>query len=250
MKSRLKPSIVALACVLALLAQGEARAAGDGWRCSGAPLVPSITTRPVERTEPPWQARLAEQDQALKATRFDLAFLGDSITQRWDPAAWRAAIGDRSAINLGFNGDRTETLLWRLRNGHLDGQLPRAFVLLIGTNNIGRHHPPEKVADGIRAILDLLRERVPDAPILLVGILPRDAAANTPFRRAVQQTNRLIARCADRRMIAYVDVGRDLLDAKGRLTKAVAPDQLHFSASGYALLVKALKPALDSLTKG
>ena len=242
--------IAAFVCGLTSLAPRCADAAGDGWRCSGTPIVPSITTRPVERTEPQWQARRAAQDQALKTTQFDIAFLGDSITQRWDPAAWRAAIGARSAINLGFNGDRTETLLWRLLNGHLDGQMPRAFVLLIGTNNIGRHHSPELVADGIRAILDLLRARAPDAPILLVGILPRDAAANTAFRRAIQATNRQIARCADRPKIAYVDVGDVLLDARGRLTSAVAPDQLHFSAQGYALLVKALQPALDRLTKG
>src|SRR5262249_48277854 len=142
-------------CSIVLLQTASATAAP--WRCSGAPVPSEITTRPVERREAPWQARLAETNAALKATRFDLAFLGDSLTERWDEAAWKKAIGARSAINLGFNGDRTETLLWRLLHGHLDSQKPRAFVLLIGTNNIGRRHPPAQVADGVRAILDLLR---------------------------------------------------------------------------------------------
>ncbi|MFO1057638.1 MAG: GDSL-type esterase/lipase family protein [Dongiaceae bacterium] len=242
------------ACISALAMLGWLTPAAAGpvatlpdWQCQGPPVARQITTEPVARKEGWWRARLAETNLRLAAERFDIAFLGDSLTQRWDEAAWRNLVGGRSAVNLGFNGDRTETLLWRLDHGELQGHLPRAFVLLIGTNNLGRHHAPLAVADGIRAIIDRLRAAAPRAPILLVAIPPRGAGADAPFRRPIDTTNRLIARCAERPGVLYVDPGPVLLDAQGRLTAAVAPDQLHFSALGYQRLAELLGPALARL---
>jgi lysophospholipase L1-like esterase len=238
---------VMAAAGVALLVAAAPAAAADAWRCDGPPPAAGPTTTPAEREEIAWRQRLVAKNHLLAASRFDIAFLGDSITERWYPAAWRQLLGRRSAINLGFSGDRTEHLLWRLQNGELEGQPPRAFVLQIGTNNIGRHHPPEAVADGVRAILALLRARVPDAPVLLVGILPRDEAPDTPFRRAILATNQLLARCADGGLVRFVDVGAVLLDGEGRLPPAVSPDHLHFSRHGYALLSRALAPAVADL---
>ncbi|MFO1060560.1 MAG: GDSL-type esterase/lipase family protein [Dongiaceae bacterium] len=231
---------------IALALSAAPAAAAEAWRCTG-PAAAGPTTTPSPRQESAWRQRLLAKNHILGARRFDLAFLGDSITERWDPAAWRQLVGARSAINLGFSGDRTENLLWRLENGELDGQPPRAFVLQIGTNNIGRHHPPEAVADGVRAVLELLRARVPQAPVLLVGILPRDESPDTPFRRAISATNRLLSLCADGGMVRFVDLGATLLDGDGRLPAAVAPDHLHFSRRGYALLSRALAPAMAGL---
>jgi lysophospholipase L1-like esterase len=233
--------------LMALAVASPAAAADEGWRCSGTPLAAGLTTTPSERSESHWRQRLTAKNHLLAASRFDLAFLGDSITERWDPAAWRQLVGKRTAINLGFSGDRTENLLWRLQHGELEGEPPRAFVLQIGTNNIGRQHPPEAVADGVRAILELLRARRPQAPVLLVGILPRDEAPGTAFRRAILATNLLLARCADGDRVRFVDVGQALLDSEGRLKPAVSPDHLHFSRRGYLLLSQALAPAMADL---
>jgi beta-glucosidase len=260
--SRIKPSrtlimrMAAIVCLsLAAMLAGPPGRAGDastppaavGWQCRGAPLPRSITTQPTRRTEAAWVSRLQDKNRELAARQYDLAFLGDSITQRWTPGQWDALVGSHPAVNLGFNGDRTETLLWRLEHGHLDGKLPRAFVLLIGTNNIGRHHAPAAVADGVRAILELLRRRVPEARILLVAILPRDEWPNTPFRAAIAATNRLLAGCADDRTVFFVDPGPALLETDGRLSPAVAPDHLHLSERGYAQLGQAIASAIQRL---
>jgi beta-glucosidase len=244
--------LVACASALAILACVQAAIAAPAatmqdWQCQGPPVARQITTQPAERQESWWRTRLAETNGQLAATSYDIAFLGDSLTQRWDEASWRALSGARSAVNLGFNGDRTETLLWRLEHGELQGRLPRAFVLLIGTNNIGRHHTPLAVADGIRAIIDRLRAAAPRAPILLVALLPRGTRADAPFRRPISLTNRLIARCESRAGLYYVDPGPALLDAHGTLTAAIAPDQLHLSPLGYQRLVEMLRPVLARL---
>src|ERR1700748_785414 len=77
-----------------------------------------LAATPIARLDLPWwrdrhEAKLKE----LAATRPQLIFLGDSITQDWEqdgPQPWRdfAPIwqrfyGDRKAVNLGFKGDTT-----------------------------------------------------------------------------------------------------------------------------------------------
>ena len=92
----------------------------------------------------------------------------------------------RGVLNAGVSGDRTENLLWRLQNGNLDGPPPALVILLIGTNDLAYDGPPrspELAAEGIRANLLYLRERLPDTPILLLGLLPRGASPDSELRR-------------------------------------------------------------------
>ena len=103
----------------------------------------------------------------------DLLFLGDSITQGWNNnEVWRRHFGPRKAANFGIGGDRTEHVLWRIQNGELEGIAPKVTVLMIGTNNSGAN-TPEEIAQGITAIVDELRKRLPNTKILLLGVFPR-----------------------------------------------------------------------------
>ena len=89
---------------------------------------------------------------------------------------------------------RLENILWRLENGELDGVNPKIIVLLAGTNNVGNTVPPEgddaKVADitkGLKAVLDMLRAKAPDATIIATAIFPRnDNMAVMPDHRQDQ----------------------------------------------------------------
>ena len=91
----------------------------------------------------------------------DVLFLGDSITDFWrspnpergGKAVWDREIAPLKAANFGISGDRTQHVLWRLRNGEADGYQPKVVVLMIGTNNTGlerdgttpRNTPPEVI---------------------------------------------------------------------------------------------------------
>jgi beta-glucosidase len=151
----------------------------------------------------------------------------------------------RGVLNAGISGDFTDHILWRLDHGNLAGPPPKAVVLLIGTNDLAAHRSPELTADGIRANLVLLRERLPESRILLLGLLPREQFPDAPLRWAVAQVNRLIRDCADGEHIVYAEIGDPLLDSDGQLSVAVSPDWLHFSERGYALLAAGLEPVLD-----
>ena len=143
-----------------------------------------LAATPLSRMETPWwRARHQEKLQEIRGRAVDLVWLGDSITQNWErrgppdwmdfAPAWQRFYGDRRAINLGFKGDNTGHLLWRMQNGELDGIEPRAAVVLIGANNMGRVHwsAPQTLA-GIGAVMAELRRRLPGTNALLVGVLP------------------------------------------------------------------------------
>ena len=105
---------------------------------------------------------------------------------------WQRFYGDRHAVNLGFTGDTTANLLWRIRNGEVSGIVPKAAVVLIGANNLGKvHWSAEDTVTGIDAIVSELRTRLPTTRILLLA-----GAALGPIgvdHRDDRQINRMLA---------------------------------------------------------
>jgi lysophospholipase L1-like esterase len=144
-----------------------------------------LAATPIGRMDLPWwRARHEEKLARLRAGPVRLIWLGDSITQNFErrgptpetdyPPVWDRFYGDRDALNLGFSGDSTASVLWRLANGEVDGIAPAAVVLLIGANNLGHvHWGAEDTLAGIEAIMAELRRRLPGAKVVLLGVLPR-----------------------------------------------------------------------------
>ena len=219
------------------------------------PAVPALPALPVEAIPAPvpvpyWNQRVQELDKIIGSTdlsRVKLLFLGDSITQIWDPQVFQRYYGQRAALNMGVASDTTQGLLWRLGRSPLGQQLkPQLVVLMIGTNNA--HNPKtEDVAFGIAQTIRLIRQRVPESKILLIGILPRGATAQDWFRTPVAKINGLIASCADQQHIFFVDPGASLLDSDGNLSERMAADRLHLTAAGYSILSAAIEPSVRAL---
>src|ERR1700733_8221777 len=136
-----------------------------------------LAATPISRMDLPWwRARHEAKLKEIAAAQLELIFLGDSITQDWEdtgPPEWRDFVpvwqrfyGDRHAVNLGFKGDTTASLIWRIRNGEVAGIAPKAAVILIGANNLGRvHWSAEDTVAGIDTIIDELRKRLPATKI-------------------------------------------------------------------------------------
>lgn len=237
--------------VLAALGGTPTAAAQTALSC--AAFTAEKPPAPTPRTAASPMQRFAALNERVRTTPYRVLFFGDSLTERFPhdaPLVWREHMQTRGVLNAGISGDRSENLLWRLRNGNLDGAAPSLVILLIGTNDLAHDGPPrspELTAEGIRANLLYLRERLPETPILLLGLLPRGASPDSELRRKVAAVNRLISGCADRRFVFYADIGGALLDTHGMLTPDVSPDRLHFSAAGYARLAPMLAAMIDNL---
>jgi beta-glucosidase len=198
-----------------------------------------------------WQPR-HEQKLAMAAKGdIDLIFIGDSITQGWEQegkTVWDEYYADRKALNLGFSGDRTENVIWRLQNGEVDGLQPKLVVLKIGTNNTGhRQDPPALTAKGVKAIIHELQGRVPSAEILLLGVLPRGETSEDPLRQINDKLNPMLEKLGEKKGVHYLDIGSAFLDEEGHLSKEIMPDLLHLSPQGYAIWAEQMEATLKSL---
>ena len=229
-----------------------------------------LAATPIARNDLSWwrqrhEAKLRE----LAETKPQLIFLGDSITQDWELSgpeewrdfapAWRRFYGDRRAVNLGFKGDTTASLLWRIRNGDVAGIAPKAAVVLIGANNLGKlHWSAEDTIAGIDTILDELRKRLPQTKILLLGVLPSERSAW--ISETTAQINRMLAarysapRHGEDRSVSFLDLTA-LFMRNGKLNRELfldprltPPDPpLHPTAQGQVLMAKAMEPVLAAM---
>lgn len=195
-----------------------------------------------------WKKRFASKLEEIKKAdgQIDLVYLGDSITHNWESKGanvWKEFYGNRKAINLGYSGDRTENVLWRLDNGEADGYTPKIVVLMIGTNNVGhRRATPRQTIEGIRAILEKLGQKWPETKVLLLPVFPRGADENDSLRKAVNEINAGAPVLADGKRVIFCDFNDKLLTPEKVLTREMMPDLLHPAKGGYVIWAQAVEP--------
>ena len=189
--------------------------------------------------------RVAEAGEKAK-----LLFIGDSITQGWEGAGketWDRYYAQRGALNLGIGGDRTQHVLWRLDNGNLNGLKPKAAVVMIGTNNSnGEDNTAEQIVDGVKAIVDKLRAKLPETKIVLLAIFPRSENFSAQ-RGKILQVNQVIRKLADEKSVFWIDFGHQFLASDGTIPGSIMPDYLHLAPKGYEIWAEAIEDRISSL---
>jgi lysophospholipase L1-like esterase len=208
------------------------------------------TTTPVAKPDDWWQLRQQKINDRASQGDVDLIFIGDSITHGWEgdrgKEVWQKFYGKRKAMNAGIGGDRTQHVLWRLAHGNIDGIKPKLAVVMIGTNNSG-NDTPDDIAAGITAIVEKLREKLPDTKILLLGIFPRGEDNDDKNRKVNVATNEIIKGLDDGKSVCYLDISDKFLAADGTLPREVMPDLLHPNQRGYEIWAEAIEPKVAEL---
>ncbi|MCW5935276.1 MAG: GDSL family lipase [Fimbriimonadia bacterium] len=182
-----------------------------------------------------------------------IVFLGDSITEGWmgeGRVFWDQSYVPRGAVDFGISGDKTQQLLWRIAHGTLDGMSPRLVILKIGVNNLWADvftHGTQKVAEGIRLVVQAIQEKQPASKILLLGILPAGRFPDDPLREFIAEINAQSAQLDNGESIRYLDMGERFLMPNGEVSAEVMPDYLHLSEKGYAIWHETMEPLLQEL---
>lgn len=214
-----------------------------------APTEPK-TVIPMPRGEQWWLDRHNRSLQMKQLEKVDMLFIGDSITQGWEQTGanvWDKHYARRHAFNLGFSGDRTQHVLWRLRHNEVEGLSPKLAIVMIGTNNSnGNDNTAEEIAAGIKAVVASLRDKLPNTKVLLLAIFPRGEQPN-PQRDKNAKASELASQAADGQMVHYLDIGPKFLGADGSLSKEIMPDFLHLSDKGYQIWADAIEDKVAEL---
>jgi lysophospholipase L1-like esterase len=220
----------------------------DGTNDNGEPIpvVPSDDPAVVaaSRSSDWWQNQHTTLKNTL-TTGQKILFIGDSITDYWDVkgdgggaqgegnAAWGQlnTAYNNKITNLGFSGDETQNVIWRLQNGEFPTGLDAEYaVLLIGTNN---RHGPISTAAGIGEIIKTIHENGPSTKIILLAIFPRGTGNDDPNRLRNEAVNGIIKNYDGYFGTQYVDLGQYFVNADGSLKSDLFRDKLHLTAAGY-----------------
>jgi lysophospholipase L1-like esterase len=239
-----------------------------------------------------WTAhyQLQVEDVAHSAVDgIDVALLGDSITERWNGTRSMGQPGDPEVyqvfakhfrtdpffrgVALGTAGDVSMELLWRIQHGVLPTP-KKAFVVLIGTNDLGRYEcSKHTVLRGIVAVLEYLVNNRPGIPIVVHALLPRSDHYQRPphegdYALGRYWTNNIVwingeleKLCQKHTDLEYMDVNEIFLvrsssssDAENTtgavsINSTLMPDALHPGVDGYALWAPLIVQRVHVLSK-
>lgn len=221
----------------------------------------NIAEAPIGRTDlhwwdAHWHATLAQKTAMPNA---QIIWLGDSITYYWQRQGghgyddimpvWDKYYAPYDALDFGFIGDTTASLIWRLDHGQVAGLHPKLTIILIGANNFGRvHWDSAMTIPAIEAVVDNTEKRLPGTHILLLGVLPsiRSAWVN----EQTLTTNAALAKAyVGSQTVTFVDlhhlfVKNGKVDATLYVDPHLTPPEpaLHPNHEGMALIAETLEP--------
>lgn len=226
------------------------------WSLGGMDKNPATIAEPqtAKWAQKWWMPRHESKLAEIKKHKghFDLVFIGDSITQGWQGKAARNALAKdfagKNILNLGFKGDYTGHVLWRLQNGELKGVSAKVAVIMIGTNNTTRGDSASQTAEGVKVIVDEVRKKMPSTKVLLLSVFPR-SKPNHKFRIKNGEINKIIKGFADDKSVFWSDLTNVFMNEKQELhTDLFARDQLHLRDKGYEVWSKTLSQRINDIS--
>jgi lysophospholipase L1-like esterase len=169
-------------------------------------------------------------------------------------AAWQKHFGRYPTVNLGMAGDKTQNVLWRLDHGGVAGLQPRLVVLLIGNNNMfyTRETGVAAAAQGIKACVENLRAKFPEAELVVATIFPAHAPGHA-FYEDIKQTNAALRAMKLERdpKVHVIDPWPEMIEADGTLRRGLFQvDNIHLTqGDGYAFFATQLQPVVARLLR-
>lgn len=201
------------------------------------------TTIPVmqQRDGYNWMDRHNYILKTYAGKHFRRIVIGDSIMHFWGgdeiskvkrgPDSWESLSGE--SLNMGCGYDRTENVLWRIYHGELDNVTADKIIVMIGTNNIPPKCTDQEIVAGIRAVIEAVQSRRPEADVKLMGLFPRRGKEDR-----IKTLNKLVKALAKEMNIEFADPGKKLLGGDGKIVESNFTDGLHPSAQGYKLIAE------------
>jgi beta-glucosidase len=193
--------------------------------------------------------------ELARAGDIDLVLFGTTEAEMWwwpdrGRSVWDRAFGAIKAANFGSQGTHPESLLWRMRNGELDGYRAKLIVLQAGRSGDTSGDRAELV-EGYAALLDEIRVRQPQSKVLLFAPLPRGLTLDA-WRQTAQANAALFAELVDDETVFYADIGERFYLSDGSYNGANWSNDLTHrgtQTAAYEIWAEELQPWLDRFVR-
>jgi lysophospholipase L1-like esterase len=193
----------------------------------------------------------ANTELAGVATRPNVVFMGDSITENWalaDPAFFAGG-----NVNRGISAQTSAQMLLRFR-ADVVALRPAVVHLLAGTNDVaGNNGPtsPLQFQNNIQSMVELARA---NGITVVLGSIPPAAAFSwrpgfQPGPR-IRALNAWLRDYARRNGLGYVDYYTALAGSSGELRSALANEGVHPNRDGYVIMRQLAERALNAAPAG
>ena len=200
-----------------------------------------------------WLKHHATLVDLVQATQdaVDIVLIGGSITESWGGgwdespfrAVWQNHFSRYNALNLAIGGDGIKNVIWRLDHHAIDGLSPTVIVLLAEFGNSPVPGNDEAIAEDILVCVRSLRERCPEAHVVLVKPLP---CAGRDVKPLCCQLDEMMLDADP--MLTVMDLWDEYVNRDGSLKSiGFAKDNLHLDDIGYELYASRLRPILAQL---
>lgn len=193
-------------------------------------------------------------EESLQGRQLKLLLLGNSITQGWGgqrklvtwkpgKAAMDRVLGEGCWESAGISGDRTQNLLWRIRNGNYNCCRPEYVVVAIGINNlVVGGDSADETAEGIVAVTEEACRQFPDSKIILLGLFPSGKEKDSGVRRQCDRIHKVLAARKFGKKVTYVNPSQWFLDNQGTIREGLyIGDYIHLTEKGYECVAEHLK---------
>jgi lysophospholipase L1-like esterase len=161
------------------------------------------------------------------------AFMGDSITHRWDLTQY----DPNTTLNFGVSGDTTAQMLARF--GEVTAAAPGVVVILGGINDMQIH---DTSTDNIVAMAKAAKAA--GIRVILCSVTPIDYLGIDVTLPEIEAFNVQLLQIAKGNGYLYADYYYVMLTADGLTDDTLFADGLHPNAAGYAKMWAVIAPLL------
>ena len=171
---------------------------------------------------------------------------GDSLLGNWKTS--ERDLAPTATANRAIGGDVSRGLLFRFQEDVLELN-PSGIVVLIGGNDLSAHQKTEQTTRNIERMLEAIRARSADVPVILCTLPPRNSEKAPIKPSELTNLNAGIRTLASKhRNVELLDLHPLFATADGQpQLELLSADRLHIGPKGYEVLGKALKAKIEAM---
>lgn len=175
--------------------------------------------------------RFEAEDSKAQPPKQAVLFVGSSSIVGWN---LKKFFPDLVTINRGFGGSQIADSI-RFVDRIVTPYEPRAIVFYAGDNDLADGKTPEQVEKDFREFVLRVRAKLPEVPILFLGIKPSKQRWHL-IDKIRDANKRIESTCKAGTSLTFVSVESAMLGEDGKpRSELLQKDGLHLTDAGYAL---------------